>query len=131
MSRVEKTSAAVNHNLEAESFYHLHGKPLQEERCQGMACFVAEASDPTHSLPSPVTDRRVYCLGKCFASPAASQEPKRPLIEVHAREAIVLSRIAEGRDPSLKGYLRQSGYQALDAALLKTTTVQMPKRMNL
>jgi NADH:ubiquinone oxidoreductase subunit F (NADH-binding) len=117
MSWAKKNSATDNPSLEAESFYHLHGKPLQEERCQGMACFVAEARDPTHSLPSPVSDKRVYCLGKCFASPAASQEPKRPLIEVHAREAIVLSRIAEGRDSSLKGYLRQSGYQALEAAL--------------
>ena len=57
------------------------------------------------------------CLGRCFESPATGLSKKRPRIEVHSREPILLARIAQGGARSLEAYCRAGGYQALDRAI--------------
>lgn len=60
---------------------------------------------------------RVYCLGKCYASPSATETTDRPQVAVHAPRTVLLSRILAGGAPRLSDYLDSGGYQALRTAL--------------
>ena len=91
---------------EVESFYHLRGCDLARRACQGTACFVARNS---LGEAQPCEDPRVYCLGRCFESPATGLSELRPHIEVHSREAVVLKRMVEGGARSLDDYWRGGG----------------------
>jgi len=99
---------------EVESFYHLRGCDLTGRACVGTACFVARnSSGEAH----PGCDPRIYCLGRCFESPATDISDARPNIEVHSREAIVLARLAQGGARTLEAYRRCGGYRVLEKAL--------------
>lgn len=100
-----------------ESFYHLSNCSLSGRVCQGTACFVARHLNPERWQQAKAQAPRVYCLGKCYAAPAAASGSEAPHIEVCARQGIVLDRIARGVDPSLKACLKNQGYQALRKAL--------------
>ena len=102
---------------DCESFYHLSGATLTGGVCGGLACFVARSVNPDRWLAAEAQKPRIYCLGKCFAGPAACDVDPRPRVQVRSREAIVLAHIVAGGARSLDGYLRQQGYRALEGAL--------------
>ncbi|HEY5895593.1 MAG TPA: NADH-ubiquinone oxidoreductase-F iron-sulfur binding region domain-containing protein [Chthoniobacterales bacterium] len=99
---------------EVDSFYHLGGCDLASQPCQGTACFVARNS--SHD-PSPDRSPRLYCLGRCFESPATGLSNHRPRVEIHSREPMVLSRVANGGARTLDSYSATGGYRAFEKAL--------------
>jgi NADH:ubiquinone oxidoreductase subunit F (NADH-binding) len=108
-------SARENEAPDVASFYHLRGVPLEQRACAGTACFVARRLDPNR-WANASTEPRVYCLGKCYASPAAAQTSARPAVGVTAPHAIVLERVARGGARQLSEYAAAGGYQALERA---------------
>lgn len=103
-----------------ESFYHLHDlhdKDLADHGCRGLACFVARGNDPATWRRACELPARVYCLGKCYRAPAAGGDPERPLVAVHAREAIVLRNLVAGGVATLDAFRSRGGYRALAHAL--------------
>ena len=99
------------------SFYHLANSDLRQVSCRGLACFVARNLDPQRWSSAVAQSDRVYCLGKCYAAPASSEEAARPRIEVHSAQAIVLPRLARGCARTLRQYQAAEGYRALINAL--------------
>ena len=99
------------------SFYHLHGDDIGDRACCGLACYVARGTNAERWQAASASAVRVYCLGKCYRSPAAGRDPERPLVVVHAREAIVLRNIAEGGALTLEAFRSRGGYRALELAL--------------
>ncbi|HYL93075.1 MAG TPA: NADH-ubiquinone oxidoreductase-F iron-sulfur binding region domain-containing protein [Alphaproteobacteria bacterium] len=99
------------------SFYHLVGNDLQQASCRGLACFVARDQNPRRWSEALAQSDRVYCLGKCYAAPASSEENSRPRIEVHSPQAVVLARLAKGSARTLRQYQDGEGYRALIKAL--------------
>lgn len=102
---------------EVESFYHLAGCPLSGKACNGTACFVARHLNPQRWAEAEQQPSRIYCLGQCFAAPAVAGPQARPQVEVHARKAIVLERLANGGARTLSEYTAKGGYRALEKAL--------------
>jgi len=100
-----------------ESFYHLQDVDPASRACRGLACFVARGKDPARWERACEHATRVYCLGKCYRAPAAGPDPERPLVGVHAREAIVLRDIVEGGALTLEAFRSRGGYRALERAL--------------
>jgi NADH:ubiquinone oxidoreductase subunit F (NADH-binding) len=108
----------VQHRSEFRSFYHLADVDLDDQCCQGLACFVARHLDPDRWREATADGPRVYCLGKCYAAPSSGRDEGRPPhVEVDAPEAIVLERVAGGGARTLDGYRRSGGLAALDQAL--------------
>ncbi|MFO1464382.1 MAG: NADH-ubiquinone oxidoreductase-F iron-sulfur binding region domain-containing protein [bacterium] len=79
----------------AETFYHLAG-PSLPPYCQGIACFVARHLRPERFAQAEAQTPRLYCLGRCFAAPAALEENPQPNIEIRAPRGVVLDRIVKG-----------------------------------
>jgi NADH:ubiquinone oxidoreductase subunit F (NADH-binding) len=100
-----------------DSFYHLGSDGVAGKACQGMACFVARHLSPKVWRDASGKSPRVYCLGKCYAAPAASTAVERPSAAVDSSESIVLKRIVNGGARSLTSYIESGGYQALTQAL--------------
>lgn len=88
--------------------------------CQGTACFAARHLDPRHWPHALDQHPRVYCLGGCYAAPAAFDGVGRPRVEVHSREAVVLERLAKGRANAIAVYEAFGGYQALQDVVTQT-----------
>src|SRR5580765_3955369 len=85
------------HRQEADSFYHLAGNPPANAACQGTACFVARHLDLARWETACAQNPRVYCLGKCYAAPAAvADNSSRPPAAICSSESIVLRRLAKG-----------------------------------
>jgi NADH:ubiquinone oxidoreductase subunit F (NADH-binding) len=106
------------HSHDVCSFYHLYGTTLEHERCTGLACFVArrKGSQPW-AAPEGDAHRR-YCLGKCYLGPATASSPDAgSRIELHTRQSIVLTRLANGGAATLDRYIAAGGYQAIRKAL--------------
>ena len=101
----------------SRSFFHLASVPIATQACQGTACFVARHRHPDRWADAEAGDSRVYCLGKCYVSPAVATDDVRPNVTVDATEAVVLGRIAAGRPAELDAYLADGGYAALEGAL--------------
>lgn len=95
---------------ETDSFYHLTGQDLHERTCDGTACFVARGAGAGE-------EPRVYCLGRCFAAPARGLDREMPRVEVHAREACVLGRLARGTGGNFATARAAGAYAALERAL--------------
>ena len=104
-------------SAEVDSFYHLNGCPLVGKCCNGTACFVARHLNQQRWAEAERQDRRVYCLGRCFAGPAIADAEVRPFVEVRSREAVVLERIANGGAHTLSEYRARGGYRALEKSL--------------
>jgi formate dehydrogenase iron-sulfur subunit len=103
---IEAESAAVG------SFYHLYGLSLDGRRCNGLACFAARNDEPDwHAATS--TEPFVYCLGKCYRAPADADQDSRPLVEVHARETVLLDNVCRGGVRDLAAYRKNGGGDAL------------------
>src|SRR5687767_13627365 len=82
---------------EVASFYHLDDRSSLEGRaCAGTACFVARRRDPARWLAAEASPSRVYCLGKCYASPSATDTTNRPRVGVRAARTVVLERVVGG-----------------------------------
>ena len=75
-----------------DSFYH-HPESNQEMICQGTACFVARGLNPRLWEQACFQEKRVYCLGRCYAAPSRSSDESLPIVEVHSRCAVVMERI--------------------------------------
>lgn len=99
---------------EVDSFYHLRGCRLTNHPCCGTACFVSRNSC---GAADQIGDPRVYCLGRCFEAPATGLSDRRPRMEIHAREPVILARMAHGAVRTLKQYRAVGGYSALQRAL--------------
>lgn len=98
------------------SFYHLQGVDLSTALCQGTACFAARHLNPSRWQGAADRSPRVYCLGKCYAAPAAAEDASRPRVEIRSRLPVVLERIVEGGARTLEQYRAQGGWQALEQA---------------
>lgn len=96
------------------SFFHLVDTPLAP--CCGLACFVARHDDADRWRAAGTRAPRVYCLGRCYASPAAPDDPVRPAVHVAARTPVVLRYVGPGGAVSLSDYRARGGYDALDRA---------------
>jgi NADH:ubiquinone oxidoreductase subunit F (NADH-binding) len=101
----------------SDSFYHLAASGILGTLCRGMACFVARHQDPQRWQAALAQQPGVYCLGKCYAGPAAASDELRPVIEVHAPRCIVLERVAQGGCRALSDYRKGGGYRSLEAVL--------------
>jgi hypothetical protein len=78
------------HRQEADSFYHLAGAPLANAACQGTACFVAGHLERPRWGTACAQSPRVYCVGKCYAAPAAvTDDISRPPVAICSSESIV------------------------------------------
>ena len=99
-----------------ESFYHLRDK-AGVQFCQGTACFAARHLNYERWKKALAQEGRVYCLGKCYAAPAASTDRARPDVGIHSPVSVVLSNLVDGKVRALESYVRKSGYRALEKAL--------------
>lgn len=107
----------VHDQTHVRSFYHLRRCGLKDACCQGLACFVARHLNPERWARACSQESRVYCLGECYDAPVSGTCSPLPHIAVHAREGIVLSRLAQGLSGSLQDYQGSGGYAALERAL--------------
>lgn len=108
--------ARVHEPADVASYYHLDGVDLAHVVCQGTACFVARHLNPDRWQIAADQSPRVYCLGKCYASPSAADEEPRPRFEVRSRRPVVLERIAAGGAHTLNEYQLHGGWAALQRA---------------
>lgn len=99
---------------EIASFYHLRESDIATCPCDGTACFVARNS---FQQPHPAACKRVYCLGRCFESPATGISNTRPRNQIDAPQSIVLSRLAKGGARDLAAYQKAGGYRTFEKAL--------------
>ena len=102
-----------------QSFYHLRAD-LGRRYCQGLACFAARADDPARWTAAIDDAARVYCLGKCYASPASTEDTARPRIEARARTTVLLGNVRNGGGRTLTDYRAGGGGEGLAAALRMT-----------
>jgi NADH:ubiquinone oxidoreductase subunit F (NADH-binding) len=99
---------------EVDSFYHLSGCSLSGKACRGTACFAARHLNPKRWAQAATQEPRVYCLGQCFIAPSISNGDPRPNVAIHARQGIVLERLARVRARTLDAY---GGYRTFEKAL--------------
>ncbi len=117
LRRVPLVAVPTPTRSHVDSFYHLASEAAMGEACHGLACFVARHLNPAVWRQASEQCARVYCLGKCYAAPAWSDEYDRPRIEAHAPAAILLSRLLDGGAGTFRRYAQRDGYQAIEMAL--------------
>ncbi|MCE9559133.1 MAG: NADH-quinone oxidoreductase subunit D [Armatimonadetes bacterium] len=98
---------------EIDSFYHLSDAPVEHRSCRGISCFAGKILNPEGWQQALSQWPPVYCLGKCYASPATTEIIEQPRIEIHCPEGIVLDGVADQSKLSVQDY----GYAALRKAL--------------
>ncbi|MGZ6967742.1 MAG: complex I 51 kDa subunit family protein [Acidimicrobiia bacterium] len=96
------------------SFFHLADIEIVDQVCQGTACFVARHQDPARWTVAEGSSPRVYCLGRCYAAPAAATDTTRPRIAVDADEPVLLGRVVAGSAPTFDAYRADGGYATLE-----------------
>lgn len=101
---------------ELASFYHLSGVDMEHKLCAGLSCFAARNLNKERWARALEQRPRVYCLGRCYASPSSSDDTTQPNIEIHCKTPIVLHGVAGEAATSLEGYGAIGGYEALEAA---------------
>lgn len=106
-----------NPTPDVASFYHLRGTSLAGRTCAGTACFVARHRNAERWSTASTAEPRVYCLGKCYASPSAVETTERPRVEVRTARPVILERIAAGGAPTLAAYTATGGYRSLECVL--------------
>jgi formate dehydrogenase iron-sulfur subunit len=126
MNTLAETSKRISpppsrvHRREVDSFYHLAGSPPANAACQGTACFVARHLDLARWQTTCAQSPRVYCLGKCYAAPAAvADNNSRPPVAIRSSESIVLRQLADGGARTLSAYRERGGYGALEKTLTR------------
>ncbi|HSA58833.1 MAG TPA: NADH-ubiquinone oxidoreductase-F iron-sulfur binding region domain-containing protein [bacterium] len=98
------------------SFYGLEENDEKGRPCRGAACFVARHVNPERWREACL-GRALYCLGQCFAAPAAPEPGLRPLIRSDARTTVVLEGLLQGPCRTVRDYKRRGGFRALERAL--------------
>ncbi len=102
---------------EIESFYHLSDVTMEHRRCRGISCFASHRLDPSGWREALKQWPPVYCLGKCYTSPASTEIVEQPRIEIHCDDAIVLNGVDDVLMRDLNSYRSHGGYAALEFAL--------------
>lgn len=108
---------AWNDRAHYDSFYHLRGSPPAVEACRGTACFLARHANPRRWSAACSQERKIYCLGKCYAAPAATDVEAAPEMRVNSPRAVILERMVSGPVLTVDAYRRLQGYVALEKAL--------------
>lgn len=108
---------ATHDRPDVDSFYALGDVDLSRARCRGTACFVARHVAPDRWSEAEQRWPPVYCLGKCYAAPAAGEDAARPRIEVRSHTPVVLKRIAAEPARDFDDYARRGGLAGLRKAL--------------
>jgi NADH:ubiquinone oxidoreductase subunit F (NADH-binding) len=103
----------------ASSFYHLSSVALQDQPCQGTACFVARHRGRDWDVVEGSTPR-VYCLGSCYAAPATGRLVREPHVDARCATPVVLERIIAAVEPSLSSYADHGGYAGLERSVALT-----------
>lgn len=103
--------------IDGRSFYHLADIDVDHQPCQGTACFVARHHDSQRWAQAERADPRIYCLGRCYAAPAAADDTSRPSVEIACDTPVILSQLARGGPSDLAGYRSHGGYCGLARAL--------------
>jgi NADH:ubiquinone oxidoreductase subunit F (NADH-binding) len=103
-----------------DSFYHLSGAEITQCTCCGLACFVARHLNPVSWQRASSQTPQVYCLGKCYVSPAAGSDFQRPAMQIYAKQGIVMNRVVSGGCRTSSLYRRVGGYRAIEKALTKS-----------
>lgn len=109
---VSGSSHALN---DVDSFYSLINGLPEHGTCSGTACFVA--SDVLMNGTAGRSERKIYCLGKCYAAPAAVLKEGKFIMGVHASESVILSGIMSGPVDSLETYLERGGFSGFRRAV--------------
>lgn len=102
---------------QGESFYHLADVSIGTQHCQGTACFVARNRNPARWAEAEASEPRVYCLGRCYAAPAAADDLSRPAVQIACDTPVVVDRVSRGASPHLSAYRDERGYEGLARAL--------------
>lgn len=102
---------------EVDSFYHLSGVAMEHRHCRGLSCFAAQQLDPAGWTKALDQWPPIFCLGKCYASPAFTEVTELPHVEVCCDEAIVLRGVDDESMRDLANYRQHGGYDALAQAL--------------
>ena len=101
---------------EMASFYHLAGYGLEHKLCAGLSCFAAQARNRERWAGALAQVPRVYCLGRCYASPSSSDDQTQPIIEIKCDDPVVLHGVAGEPATSIDSYTKIGGYEALKKA---------------
>lgn len=99
-----------------DSFYHLAQVELPGRACRGLACFAARNDLPQRWQAAAAEAPVLYCLGQCYRAPALCGEDAPSLVEVHARQAVLLGNLLRGDNGDLMDYAATGGGNALLAA---------------
>ena len=102
---------------EVDSFYHLTDVEMAHRRCRGLSCFASQTLDPEGWSKAIAQWPPVYCLGKCYASPAFTEITEEPRVEIRCEEAIVLHGVDDRSMTDLASYRAKGGYDALEKTL--------------
>ncbi len=109
--------AGTGYDEEIKSFYTLNKGLPERAKCSGTACFVASKSMGIELQDQSNYDKRIYCLGKCFAAPASSQDKSIPRIANFSRKSVLVGPLMGHQYASLDQYMHENGMSALKAAL--------------
>ncbi len=102
---------------DVDSFYTFPENNNEIEYCSGTACFVSRFRDPSLFGLAEKSEKKTYCLGKCYLGPASSNKNGEPNIEVKSSAAIVLENIVNGPLRDIKDYSNTGGFLALKNAI--------------
>jgi NADH:ubiquinone oxidoreductase subunit F (NADH-binding) len=81
---------------DVESFYSLFGVELQNRSCRGIACLAARHLNPERVEAAESQSPPLYCLGKCYAAPANTDDLVEPQVAVRCRTPVVLQELPVG-----------------------------------
>ncbi|HMS56552.1 MAG TPA: NADH-ubiquinone oxidoreductase-F iron-sulfur binding region domain-containing protein [Fimbriimonadaceae bacterium] len=102
---------------EVDSFYHLRDVEMTHRKCRGLSCFAAQGFDPATWSDALSQWPPVYCLGKCYISPATTENLEEPHVEIRCKDPIILHGVEDTTMLSIGGYLDGAGYLGLRRAL--------------
>lgn len=102
---------------EVDSFYHLRDVEMSHRKCRGLSCFAAQHFKPNAWAEAVGQWPPIYCLGKCYLSPASTDDLDEPHVEIRCEDPIVLHGVEDKSMLSIDGYLDGAGYLGLRRTL--------------
>lgn len=100
-----------------DSFYHLAHVSLAGHACQGLACFAARNESLQCWQQAHARMPSLFCLGRCYQSPARFEDHASPHMEALSRQTVLLGNTLKGGAPDLATYEKNGGGMALRKAL--------------
>ncbi len=100
-----------------DSFYSFPVETGNVEYCSGTACFVARHLDDDTFQMSNKSEKKTYCLGRCYQAPASSAKSGDPEIQSRSNTTVILENAVKGRLRDIQDYLKANGFSALKKAL--------------